>query len=150
MKSLYDPNIYQECLDRLAEITPETKPQWGQMTAAQMMSHCSEIQEVSNGKELKGTPFIVKLFSGFIKKMVFNNKPYPKNTKTHPQYQMKGLSKDFDVEKKRLLDTLEKFHNEDPAVAAEIEHAMFGKVPRDQKGWGTYKHLDHHLTQFGV
>jgi len=44
----------------------------------------------------------------------------------------------------------EKFHNENPVIAAEVSHTMFGKVSREPKGWGMYKHLDHHLTQFGV
>jgi len=150
MKNLYDPEVYKECLSRIDKINAETKPAWGLMNAAQMMSHCAEIMEVANGKELKGTPFIVKLFSNYIKKMVYNEKPYKKNMQTHPQYQMKGTSRDFETEKKRLLQALDKFYNEDPEVAAEIKHTMFGKVPLDQKGWGMFKHLDHHLNQFGV
>ena len=30
------------------------------------------------------------------------------------------------------------------------EHPLFGKMTIDEKGWGMYKHLDPHLTQFGV
>ena len=85
-KSLYASEVYENCQSRIGQLTPETQPQWGSMTAAQMLAHCAEIQEVSNGKELKNTPFIVKLFRSMIRNMVVNEKPYPKNTKTHPQY----------------------------------------------------------------
>ncbi len=74
-KSLYSSEVYEKCQSRIGQLTPETQPQWGAMTAAQMLAHCSEIQEVSNGKELKNTPFIAKLFRGMIRNMVVNEKP---------------------------------------------------------------------------
>ncbi len=66
-KSLYSTEVYEDCLSRIKKLTSETQPQWGTMTAAQMLAHCSEIQEVTNGKELKNTPFIVKLFRSIIR-----------------------------------------------------------------------------------
>ncbi len=80
-KSLYASEVYENCLNRIEQLTSETQPQWGTMTAAQMLAHCSEIQEVTNGKELKNRPFIVKLFRGMIRNMVVNEKPYPKSSK---------------------------------------------------------------------
>jgi hypothetical protein len=110
------------------------------MSAAQMFSHCAEILEVANGRDLKNTPLIAKLFKGMIRKMVVNEKPYPKNTKTHPQYRQ-TTDKDFETEKKRLLLALDKL---------QIIHPLFGRMSRQEKGWSMYKHLDHHLTQFCV
>jgi len=72
-KSLYSSEVYEDCQSRIEQLIPETQPQWGSMTAAQMLAHCSEIQEVSNGKELKNTPFIAKLFRGMIRNMVVND-----------------------------------------------------------------------------
>ena len=85
-KLLYDDDVYGKSLQRIDALTADTHPQWGVMSVGQMLSHCAEIQEVSNGKALEGTPFIVRLLGGFIRKMVVGGKPYPKNTKTHPQY----------------------------------------------------------------
>ena len=118
------------------------------MTAAQMLAHCSEIQEVTNGKELKNTPFIVKLFRGMIRNMVLSEKPYPKSSKTHPQYKQ-TTDRAFDAEKNRLLAALAQFADGREKTES-IEHALFGKMTTDEKGWSMYKHLDHHLTQFGV
>ncbi len=148
-KSLYSPNVYQGCLSRIDRLMQESKPQWGSMSAAQMFAHCTEILEVTNGKELKDTPFIVKLFKGMIRNMVVNEKPYPKNSKTHPQYRQ-ATEKDFEVEKQRLLDALAKFVNMDKEKAENIKHPIFGKMSEEEKGWSMYKHLDHHLSQFGV
>ena len=66
-KSLYSSEVYENCLNRIEQLTPETLPQWGTMTAAQMLAHCSEIQEVTNGKDLKNKSFIVKLLRGIIR-----------------------------------------------------------------------------------
>lgn len=146
-KLLYDDDVHAECLQRIEALAPDTQPQWGVMSAGQMLSHCAEIQEVSNGKALEDTPFIVRLLGGFIKKMVVSDKPYPRSTKTHPQY-LQTTEKDFATEKERLLAALEEFRATEHGPATS--HAIFGELGHDEKGWMCYKHLDHHLTQFDV
>ncbi len=146
MKSLYDHEVYNEILERINKLTPETVPQWGKMNSAQMMAHCAEVMDVANGKPLEGTPFIVKLFKGYIKKMVVGPKPYPRNTKTHPQYIQAGAI-DFEQGKQRLLDALANMKEKE---GVEIKHELFGVLTPEEKGWSQYKHLDHHLQQFGV
>lgn len=148
-KNLYSPEVYQECLKRIEKLTPDSKPQWGRMTAAQMLAHCAEIQEVYNGKELRNTPFLAKLFKGLIRNMVVNEKPYPKNTRTHPQYEQ-TTGRDFQEEKDRLLRALDEFVKRDQQEARQIIHPLFGEMSAEEKGWSIYKHLDHHLRQFGV
>lgn len=145
-KSIYDQQVFDSTLERIERLTPETSPQWGKMDAAQMMSHNTEILNVFNGKPLLNTPFIAKLFKGMIRKMVVGEKPYPKNSKTHPQY-LQTSAKDFDAEKQNLLNVL---HKTREMEGEKTEHALFGVLNTDEKGWSLYKHLDHHLTQFGV
>ena len=36
-----------------------------------------------------------------------------------------------------------------PAAAGEAPHAFFGKLSGDEWGQLMYKHIDHHLRQFG-
>ena len=145
-KSLYHQQVFDETLRRIESITPETKPQWGKMDAAQMFAHCAEIVDVANGKPLVGTPLIARLFKGYIKKMVVGPKPYPKSTKTHPQY-LQTESKKFEQEKQHLLNALHKMRE---LEGEKVKHAMFGVLTTEEKGWSMYKHLDHHLQQFGV
>ena len=78
--------------------------------------------------------------------MVTGPKPYPKNSKTHPQY-LQTAPKDFQPEKEHLLKALQ---NMVETKDQQVKHAMFGVLSSDEKGWAMYKHLDHHLTQFGV
>ena len=147
---LHESAVYQECLERIHRLQPSSTPEWGTMSAAQMLSHCAEVQEVSNGtKELRGTPFMVKLFKGVIRKMVLSDKPYPKSTRTHPQY-IQQSDRDFEAEKQRLLAGLESFRQMDAAAAERGVHPLFGKLTLEEKGYLTWKHIDHHLKQFGV
>jgi len=148
-QNLYEPQVYQDCLARIDKLTPESRRKWGSMTVAQMLAHCAEIQEVSNGKELRNTPWLVKLFRGMIRSMVLSEKPYPKGMKTHRQY-LKTSECDFEAEKKRLLAALEKFADAAKSPASQPTHPLLGKMTPEEKGWAVYKHLDHHLRQFGV
>jgi hypothetical protein len=149
MKLLFKEDVYEDALDRIEKISADTKAKWGSMDAAQMMAHCSEIQEVSNGKALENTPFIARLFKGMIRKMVVNKTPYKRSTQTHPQY-LKLDAEEFDASKVRLLNALAQFKTENSEGPSKHVHPLFGEMTHEEKGWGMYKHLDHHLSQFGV
>ena len=146
-RSLYNPEDYQAFLSRIDQLSADGVAQWGTMHVAQMLSHCAEIQEVSNGKELTGTPFIARLFKGMIRKMVVGDKPYPKNSKTHPQY-IQTEERDFETEKARLLTALAVFLEAENSPGRP--HPLFGTMTHDEKGWSSWKHINHHLAQFGV
>lgn len=148
-KSLLDASVRQDCINRINAMTPEAQPAWGKMDAAQMMAHCAEVQEVLNGKPLKGTPFFIKLFKGPIRKAVFNDVPYSRNARTHPQYLVVD-QRAFDTEKARLIAALEQTGKLTEAERRAIKHPMFGAMTDAELGWGGYKHLDYHLAQFGV
>lgn len=147
-KSLYTPEVYDHCLDRIDRLAPDTQPEWGSMTAAQMFAHCAEVQEVANGsRKLEGTPLLLRLLGPLIRRAVVNDRPYPRDTRTHPQYRQTER-REFDAEKQRLLLALEAFRRaeNDPPP----RHPLFGTLNHEERGWSSYKHLDHHLRQFGV
>ena len=148
-KSLLSPDVHRECIDRIEKLTPATRPAWGTMNAAQMMAHCAEVQEVLNGKPLENTPLMARLFKGKIRKMVVNEKPYPKNSRTHPQYVVTD-ERSFEVEKQRLLKAIEHTATMPEAERRRLSHPLFGPMTDEELGWSAYKHLDHHLSQFGV
>ena len=149
-KSLYSPETYQEVLNRIDQLSADTRPEWGKMNAAQMMAHCTAVQKVINGEEeLKGTPFIAKLFKGMIRKVVVGDKPFSRGIRTHPQY-LPASDSEFEAEKKELKLALERFIKMDQENRTLPDHPLFGTLSKDESGWSVYKHLDHHLTQFRV
>jgi hypothetical protein len=148
-KDFYDEDTYESLLGRIAQLTSDAVPQWGKMNTAQMCSHCAEVAQVAGGKALVGTPWYIRLMGGFIKKMVVSEKPYPRGVRTHPQFVI-ATGADFEEQKARLLEVLDGLHSAGRARAAETRHPLFGPMTAEEHGWLTYKHLDHHLNQFGV
>lgn len=143
IRNLYDKEHYEDLKNRAQRITKDQQPLWGKMNAAQMFAHCAEVQEVMNGKSID-MPWYMKLFSGFVKKMVTNTKPYKKELPTAPQYVTTGEEHDFDAEKARFLEAITIFYERKD----EKPHPYFGSMTDTERGWAMYKHHDHHLQQF--
>lgn len=150
MKNIFDPEVTAEVIDRINQLTPESQPQWGKMTVAQMLAHCCVTYEmVYTDKHPKPNAIMRFLLKQFVKPAVVGPKPYPKNSRTAPAFLIKD-DKDFDAEKQRLIDYIKQtqelggdhFHNK--------ESHSFGKLTEQEWNGMFYKHLDHHLTQFGV
>jgi hypothetical protein len=147
MKSIFDEKTYQEVIDRLAKLNPESERQWGKMTVSQMLWHCQlpvRLAIKNEKSKIRGNPLIRLLF----KKSLFNDKPWRKNLPTIPAAKARE-EKDFEKEFATLRDMVTELHglknreNWNP-------HPIFGEFTRDQWGKMQYKHLDHHLRQFGV
>lgn len=149
IRSLFDKDCFADSLERIDSIAPGTIPAWGKMSAAQMFAHCKEAQLVANGQKEFKPNFVARLLRRFIMKGVFGPKPYPRSSPTAPQY-LVDHAVDFETEKAALLKALTYFHQMSDEEIASVRHGLFGVVPKEDLGWGMYKHLDHHLTQFGV
>ena len=148
-KNIYDPEHYDELLARIHRLTPDSTPGWGKMDVAQMFAHCAEVQEVMNGKQLQNTPFLARLFRGAIKKAVLSTKSYGRNAQTHPQYVV-VTKQEFESSRNRFLESLDLASTSSKEEVLKTEHALFGRMTVEEKGWASYKHHDHHLKQFGV
>lgn len=149
IRNLYEAATLDAVLARIDALTPESTPSWGRMSVAQMLAHAAEVQEVLNGKPLKGTPWFIKLLGGIIKKGVLSPKPYAHGLRTHPQYVM-SEPKEFEQQRERLRAALHAMYKEGPERAGDAVHPLFGPLTASEKGWAAYKHVDHHLTQFSV
>jgi len=90
--------------------------------------------------------FILKLV---VKPFVVGDKPYKRNSRTGPQFLITG-EKDFTGEKTRLIDYIKRTLELGEDHFEGKEYQNFGKLTSSE--WSTmyYKHLDHHLNQFGV
>ena len=60
------------------------------------------------------------------------------------------FKKDFNVEKQRLVDYLNKTQQLGEAYFDNKESHSFGPLNKTEWNNMLYKHLNHHLTQFGV
>ncbi len=150
MKNVFSATDTKEIINRINQLSPNTEGLWGKMTVAQMLAHCNVTYEmVYTDKHPKPGAierFMLKLF---VKPTVVGDKPYKKNTRTAPQF-LVDANKDFEAEKKRLIDHIEKTQQLGGSHFASIESNSFGMLT--EKEWNAmfYKHLEHHLSQFGV
>ncbi len=149
MKSLFEPSAFQEIKDRLNQLDENFQGLWGKMGVAQMLSHCKNPLEVALGKKrLKKPNFIMKLLYMSFKSAMYNDTPWKKNIRTPKEY-IVDTEKNFHEEKTALMELISEFYelrhleNLDP-------HPTFGYFTHEQWGMLQHKHLDHHLTQFGV
>lgn len=151
IRNLFDQKETQETIDRVHNLTSETQHLWGKMDVAQMMAHCNVAYEiVYTDKHPKPGAFGRFMAKVFAKNTVLGaTKPYKKNTPTAPIFKMTE-PKDFEVEKKRLVDHLNKTQELGNTHFDGMENPAFGNLTDTQ--WNTLfsKHLDHHLQQFGV
>ncbi len=144
-KNLYDADVYEEILERLAALTPDTQATWGKMDVAQMLAHCAEVQDVYNGKPLQ-VPFWMVVFRPLARPLLLSEKPFKKNYQTIDQFKMVE-PENFDQQRDRLTNSLRTMH---ALGRRELQHKLMGRMTEAEVGWITYKHLDHHFRQFGV
>ena len=149
MKSLFNPTTYTEVKDRLQKLQPEAKALWGKMTVAQMMAHCAQAVciPLSDTQPSRSYPFA--LIGWLFKKKLYNDDSWKRNLPTAPHFIIRD-KRDFEKERSELLELLARFHHAGPDRAAGIKHPVFGRFTGEQWGMAVYKHLDHHLSQFGV
>jgi len=146
VKNLFEPTVKQDIIDRINKLTPESKALWGKMNVAQMLAHCQMPIGVAFGThQLKGN-FIIKLIGPLFKSVLYNDKPYKRSLPTDKSFVMTG-QKDFEQERNKLLDMVNRFTE---INMTNNKHPAFGRLTKEQWSKATWKHLDHHLQQFGV
>ncbi|WP_293293873.1 DUF1569 domain-containing protein [Allomuricauda sp.] len=150
MKSLFSPEAHKEILERIDNLSNSSERQWGKMEVGQMLNHCQYPLKISLKRyNPNNRPnLMLKLMGKFFKKSLYNDKPWRQNLPT-----AKGLkvteSKDFGKEKDKLIGLINDFHQEKDKKEWD-PHPVFGSFTPEQWGQMQYKHLDHHLRQFGV
>jgi hypothetical protein len=94
--------------------------------------------------------FLMKfILQSFVKKIVTSETPYKRNAQTAPAFKIKD-PKDFEIEKSRLIAYLNKTQQLGEGYFDGKESHSFGKLNKSEWNNMFSKHLDHHLTQFGV
>jgi Protein of unknown function (DUF1569) len=148
MKNLHDLATLNEITGRLNQLNPNTQRQWGKMDVAQMMAHCSNALEVNLGDRVGRQGLMAKLFGKLAKKSVVSEKPFKQGLPTDPNFVITD-AREFEKEKQRLTELVSRLSNSDPEALAQNAHPFFGKMSAQEWNTLNYKHLDHHLRQFG-
>ena len=146
VKNLFEPAVKQEIINRINKLTPDSKALWGKMNVGQMLAHCQVPIGVAEGSHKLKRSLIGFIFGPIVKKILYNNKPFKHDLPTDRSFIMKD-AKDFETEKRKLVGMINNFTE---ANMVDEPHPFFGKLTKEQWSIGSWKHLDHHLQQFGV
>jgi len=149
MKNLFDKKDADEILRRLDNLGPSSQRLWGKMEVGQMLAHCRKTLEMAAGDKILPRVLIGKLIGRFFVKSFSNEKPLGKNGPTDKTLKITD-SRNFEVEKQKLVEYIEKFQTGGEDKCTRHPHPFFGKLTPTEWSIGMYKHLDHHLRQFGV
>jgi hypothetical protein len=148
VNDLFDDEDRRAILDRIDRLTPASPRQWGRMEVAQMMAHCAfPLEQAVAGRARQR--LIGRILGPLARRKVLGEEPFGRNSPTDPDYRVAD-PRDFAVEKTRLLAAIDAFVQCGRAQIARSVHPFFGRLSGGDWGWLMFKHLDHHLRQFGA
>lgn len=149
MKSLFDVDAYNEIDRRIDQLRPDSERRWGKMNVAQMLAHCVVPLEMASGRYKPKRQLLGRLIGWMAIKNYLSDAPFKQGLPTASNFIVSD-AREFNVEKSKLKTLLKQFHEGGEANATTHPHSFFGKLTQKQWGETQYKHLDHHLRQFGV
>ncbi|MFM9910615.1 MAG: DUF1569 domain-containing protein [Chitinophagaceae bacterium] len=150
LPNIFTKDVSDKIIERINRLTPSTPASWGKMSVSQMLAHCNVTYEMAYETKHPKPNFFMRFFlKTFIKKIVTGEAPYKHNSQTAPAFIIKE-NKDFEAEKLRLINYINKTQQSGESHFENKESLSFG--PLNKTEWNNlfYKHLDHHLSQFGV
>jgi hypothetical protein len=151
VKNLFETACAEELKKRVATLSPESSRQWGKMNAAQAAAHCALAFELpSGGQKPSRAGFPVRILGRIIKPLALgDDKPMHRNSPT-----VKGLviadECDLAEGRERLCAAIDRFAAAGPAGCTDHPHSFFGRLTPAEWAILMYKHVDHHLRQFGA
>jgi hypothetical protein len=149
MKSLYDSVTVVDIRMRLTRLKARDEPQWGRMNVAQALAHCCGVLELALGHRRPPRVLIGRILGPVLKRVALgSDAPIRRNAPTIDELVVLDR-RDLDEERKRLLALIEQFAAGGPAVCTTHPHPFFGRLSPQEWAVFEYKHLDHHLRQFG-
>jgi hypothetical protein len=151
LPNIFSSEVSDEVIGRIGKLTPETQRLWGKMDVAQMLAHLCVTYEMVYEPERHTKPgFLTRTVLKLVaKRIVTNEKPYGKNKPTAAPFKIVS-EKDFESEKTRLIDYIRRTQTLGEAEFEGRESMSFGNMTATEWNNMMYKHLNHHLEQFGV
>jgi hypothetical protein len=150
MKSLFDAGTATDINNRIARLEPGSERQWGKMNAAQAMAHCATALEWAVGDSFEPRMFVGRILGPLAKsKVLKDDAPMRRNTPTAKSLVVAN-ERDLGKERQRVCALIDRFSEGGPQGCTRRAHTFFGSLTPEEWARLMYKHLDHHLRQFGV
>jgi len=150
MKNLYEAGCADEVKERLAQLRQDSPGLWGKMNAPQAVEHCARSMEWAVGDKMPPRMLVGRIIGRIVKPLALkDDEPMRRNSPTAPDLIVQG-EPNLAAERQRLCAMIDRFVAAGPKGCTTHPHSFFGRLTPNEWAVLTYKHLDHHLRQFGV
>lgn len=149
MPSLFQSADQAVIVLRIQSLRSDSARAWGRMSAAQMLAHCQPPLLVATGALPLKRGLVGILFGRLAKRQLAGPKPFGRDMPTAPEFRVKD-ERDFAREQQKLLQLVREFGQGGPAGLTKAPHPFFGPMTAEEWDLLQWKHLDHHLRQFGA
>lgn len=143
--TLFNPAARAAIRAHVDRLTPQHTPRWGRMDAGRMVVHVTAQLCAALG-ELPCTPQKTPFNNWLMRRLIVYG-PWPRGAPTAPEF-LATPPATWDEDVAALRGALDRFGARDER-GAWPEHPAFG--PLTGRMWGilSWRHMDHHLRQFG-
>ena len=148
-KNLFNAAAAESIIQRVQQLQPDTAPLWGKMNATEMLRHCNscnaEILEQERGdKKTTVKQFLLRILALYLAPN------FAKGISSEPHHNFAGKvdSSQFEPQKGAFIRLIRELHATKRPLT--LTHPAFGNISTREWGIAAYKHMDHHLRQFGV
>lgn len=149
MKSLFNTSDNDELVERLSRLRGNAPALWGKMNASQMVTHAQQPLKVAFGELKLKRGLIGFLFGRIAKKKLLAEGSFSRNLPTDKHFLVHS-NPEFEKEKNELIKLVKRFAQAGPKGLSKADHPFFGPLSETEWDVLQWKHLDHHLRQFGV
>ena len=149
MQTLFDSTTCEELLRRIDSVQAGSVRQWGKMSAAQMFEHTARTLEMPTGRRPAKQLLAGKLLSWIFRKQFLGEKPFGKNSPTGADFIVHDEPA-LEAGRERVKALIRELQAGGEKGCDGRVHAFFGPLTGAEWGVSTYKHVDHHLRQFGA
>lgn len=149
-RRLSNPADRLPLLERLGQLRPDSQRRWGTLDVGRMLAHLADAFRVAMGEvpeptTSRSTPLRLAPFRWLALRLPF---PLPRNAPSNPAFFVTPAD-EFEKNRSALLEAIKRFLAA-PEERFRVEHPLFGTMRRDDWDLLAWRHIDHHLQQFGV
>lgn len=151
MSTVFDPPAARELRNRLRQLRPDSPRRWGRMTPHQAVVHLNDSFRIAF-REMEITLPSMGLMKYVLRFVAFTLPlPWPKGIRTAPELDKAAGGgtppEEFAADVAELEGLLDRYVATDGDLP---EHPIWGRMSRGMAGRYAWRHMDHHLRQFGV
>ena len=147
-RSLADAGTRAEVVERLGSLSVDSSGRWGSLTVGRMVCHLGDVYEAQYANAGRALPGKLPFRAFPLKHLALYVLPFPRGVRVPRQL--------FRTEPGQLAEDVARVQR----LTAEYPdraggngwpgHPYFGPLTAAEWGVFNYKHLDHHLRQFGA